>query len=90
MATHSSGPPAAVASATHPFSGPTNYCVERTHTLIGNMLHVFPSTAIVHTADHVRSVIKGNYAIRGASVANVDFVFVDVSVGVVNMTTSAP
>lgn len=54
------------------------------------MLHLFPSTAIMHTADHIRSVIKGNYSTCCASVASVDFSFVDASVGVVNTATSAP
>lgn len=44
----------------------------------------------MHTADHIRSVIKGNYSTCCASVASVDFDFVDASVGVVNTATSAP
>lgn len=70
MATHSSGHPAAVALATQPFSGLT-ITVLKGRTLIVNTLQMFASSVIMHTVDHVGSVIKGHYSMLRASMSSI-------------------
>ena len=74
VATHSSGPPAAVALATQPFSGLT-ITVLKGQTLIVNTLQLFPSTVIMHTVHRVGLVIKENYSTWIALVSSIGPVF---------------
>ena len=93
MATHSSGHAVEIALATQVFSAFT-ITVLKGQTLIVNTLQLFPSPVIMHTVDHVGSVIKENYSTWRASVSRIGPVcatrglcygisIVDSSVGVV-------